>query len=187
MVVPLVVPSTRAFTPFVTAAADAGLVPFRYRVDAASSTVTFWPAEVVRVKLDGLRLLIVPDAPPAAGPERALDAPPAPFDAAPADPATGGNGPPDPPGAAAAGEDAADRGEVARPTDSPATAADITPATSQPAAFFETSLRSLDSEPAGTGGISGAGVVGRSSLTTKPPFACPWMLPVVAVNPMTVG
>jgi hypothetical protein len=37
--------------------------------------VTFWPAEVVRVKPDEDTLLTVPSVPPAAGPDRALDAP----------------------------------------------------------------------------------------------------------------
>jgi hypothetical protein len=36
-------------------------------------TVTFWPAEVVRVKPDADTLLAVPTEPPAAGPDRALD------------------------------------------------------------------------------------------------------------------
>jgi hypothetical protein len=35
--------------------------------------VTFWPADVVRVKPEVDRLLTVPDDPPAAGPDRALD------------------------------------------------------------------------------------------------------------------
>jgi hypothetical protein len=39
-------------------------------------TVTFWPADVVSVKPDVDRLLTVPDDPPAAGPDRALDPPP---------------------------------------------------------------------------------------------------------------
>jgi len=39
-------------------------------------TVTFWPADVVIVKLDVDRLPTVPDDPPAAGPDRALDPPP---------------------------------------------------------------------------------------------------------------
>jgi len=42
----------------------------------ASVIVTFWPADVVRVKPDGDTLLTVPSVPPAAGPDRALDAPP---------------------------------------------------------------------------------------------------------------
>jgi hypothetical protein len=40
-------------------------------------TVTFWPADVVMMKLDVDMLATVPDAPPAAGPDRALDPPPA--------------------------------------------------------------------------------------------------------------
>jgi hypothetical protein len=40
--------------------------------------VTLWPAEVVSVKPDVDRLLTVPAAPPAAGPDRALDPPPDP-------------------------------------------------------------------------------------------------------------
>jgi hypothetical protein len=38
--------------------------------------VTFWPADVVSVKPDEDRLSTVPAAPPAAGPDRALDPPP---------------------------------------------------------------------------------------------------------------
>jgi hypothetical protein len=45
-------------------------------VDDASSTVTFWPADVVMVKPDVDTLPTVPDAPPEAGPDRALDPPP---------------------------------------------------------------------------------------------------------------
>jgi hypothetical protein len=46
MVVPLVVPSTRTFVPFLVALvlvalAEVELVPFRYFVDDVSSTVTF--------------------------------------------------------------------------------------------------------------------------------------------------
>ena len=41
MVVPLVVPSTRTGVPVVMALAEAGLVPFWYVVEDASSTVTF--------------------------------------------------------------------------------------------------------------------------------------------------
>ena len=39
-------------------------------------TVTFWPADVVIVKPDMDTLPTVPDDPPAAGPDRALDPPP---------------------------------------------------------------------------------------------------------------
>jgi hypothetical protein len=81
MVVPLVVltvPSTRTLSPLVMALAEVELVPFWYVVEDASSTVTFCPADVVNVKPDVDTLLTVPDAPPAAGPDRALDPPPPP-------------------------------------------------------------------------------------------------------------
>src|SRR4051812_13425987 len=73
MVVPLTVPSTTTLSPFLTALAEVGLVPFRYMVDDTSSMVTFWPAEVASVKLDLGALATVPAAPPAAGPDRALE------------------------------------------------------------------------------------------------------------------
>jgi hypothetical protein len=81
MVVPLVVPSTRTLSPFVTALGELEAlgeldVPFWYVVEDASSTVTFWPADVVRVKPDADTLSTVPDDPPAAGPDRAFDPPP---------------------------------------------------------------------------------------------------------------
>jgi hypothetical protein len=63
MVVPLTVPSTRTRWPFLTV------------VDALV-TVTFWPADVVTVKLEVETLATVPTVPPAAGPERAFDPPP---------------------------------------------------------------------------------------------------------------
>ena len=78
MVVPLVVPSTRTGAPAVTALAEAALVPFSYVVPDGSWTVTFWPAAVVSVKPDADTPLAVPDDPPAAGPDRALDPPPDP-------------------------------------------------------------------------------------------------------------
>jgi hypothetical protein len=76
MVVPLVVPRTRTGSPVVMALAEDGLVPFWYVVADAWLTVTFWPADVEMVKPDVDRLLTVPDAPPGAGPDRALDPPP---------------------------------------------------------------------------------------------------------------
>jgi len=79
IVVPLVVPSTRTGWPTVTALAAAELVPFWYVVEDASSMVTFWPADVEIVKPDAETLPTVPAAPPAAGPDRALDPPPAPL------------------------------------------------------------------------------------------------------------
>jgi hypothetical protein len=75
MVVPLVVPSTRTGSPVVMALAEVELVPFWYVVEDASSTVTFTPADVDSVKLDVDTLATVPDAPPEAGPDRALDPP----------------------------------------------------------------------------------------------------------------
>jgi hypothetical protein len=59
-----------------TTFAEAEVVPSSYLVVDAFLTVTFWPAEVVSVKLDLETLETVPDDPPAAGPERALDPPP---------------------------------------------------------------------------------------------------------------
>jgi hypothetical protein len=59
--------------PFVTALAEVELVPFRYVVEDAFLTVTFWPADVDTVKLDADTLLTVPTTPPAAGADRALD------------------------------------------------------------------------------------------------------------------
>jgi hypothetical protein len=41
MVVPLVVPRTRTYSPVVTALADVEVVPSSYVVEDASSTVTF--------------------------------------------------------------------------------------------------------------------------------------------------
>jgi hypothetical protein len=55
--------------------AELALLPLRYFVEDDFFTVTFWPAGVVNVKLDFETLLTVPDDPPAAGPDRALDPP----------------------------------------------------------------------------------------------------------------
>jgi hypothetical protein len=76
IVVALVVPRTRTGTPAVTALAVVEVVPFWYVVADASLTVTFWPADVVMVNPDVDMPSTVPDAPPAAGPDRALDPPP---------------------------------------------------------------------------------------------------------------
>jgi hypothetical protein len=76
MVVLLTVPSTRTDSPVVIALAEAGLVPFWYVVEDASLTVTFCPADVVIVKPEVDTLPTVPDDPPEAGPDRALDPPP---------------------------------------------------------------------------------------------------------------
>jgi hypothetical protein len=68
--------------------------------------VTFWPADVVKVKPDFDTLSTAPAAPPAAGAERALDAPP-----------------PDPPvpvePLAETRVEAVAEGDAARPTESP--------------------------------------------------------------------
>jgi hypothetical protein len=74
----LVVPSTRAVSPLVTALFDAELVPLLYVVADVTLTVTFSPAEVNSSKPEVDTLLTLPIDPPAAGPDRALD--PAPPD-----------------------------------------------------------------------------------------------------------
>jgi hypothetical protein len=76
MVTPLVVPSTRTGSPAVMALAEIELVPFWYVVEDASLTVTLTAASVDTVKLDVDTLPTVPDTPPEAGPDRALDAAP---------------------------------------------------------------------------------------------------------------
>jgi hypothetical protein len=58
------------------ALAEVELVPLSYVVEDASLTVTVWPADVESVKPDVDTLATVPDAPPEAGPDRALDPPP---------------------------------------------------------------------------------------------------------------
>jgi hypothetical protein len=75
IVVPSVVPTTRAVLPLLTALTDADFVPFSYVVDDVSLTVTFSPAEVNSPKPDVDTLLTFPIDPPAAGPDRALDPP----------------------------------------------------------------------------------------------------------------
>ena len=75
MVVPFVVPSTRTDSPGLMALAEVERVPVAYFVEDALVTVAFCPEEVDRVKLDMDTLATVPTAPPAAGPERALDSP----------------------------------------------------------------------------------------------------------------
>jgi hypothetical protein len=76
-IAPLVHPSTRTGSPLAMALAEAELVPFWYVVEDASSTVTVWPVAVVTLKVDLDVLATVPTTPPGAGPDRALDAPPA--------------------------------------------------------------------------------------------------------------
>jgi hypothetical protein len=77
MVVELVVPRTRTVSPVVIALAEAGPVPSWYVVDDASLTVTLCPVAVETVKPDPDTLSTTPTVPPAAGPDRAFDPPPA--------------------------------------------------------------------------------------------------------------
>jgi len=76
MVVESTVPRTTTSVPSTMALAVVEAVPFAYVVEEDELTVTFWPAPVVTVKPDEVTLPTVPDAPPSAGPDRALDAPP---------------------------------------------------------------------------------------------------------------
>ena len=101
----------------VTALADAGLGPFWYVVAGASSTVTFWPADVVIAKPDADTLVTVPADPPAAGPDRALDPL---LDLCPAKPPPGA----ELPAAEGEGEDE----DEAQPAHTPSTAHPSTPA-----------------------------------------------------------
>jgi hypothetical protein len=73
MVVPLTVPSTRTVSPVVMALAEVAFVAFLDVVAEASLTVTCCPGDVDSVKLDAETVPTVPTAPPAAGPDRALD------------------------------------------------------------------------------------------------------------------
>jgi hypothetical protein len=78
MVVEFTVPMTRTWVPFLMARAEIVLDPFLYFVEEAPSTVTFLPADVVMVKPDLATLVLtVSDDPPSAGPDRALETPPA--------------------------------------------------------------------------------------------------------------
>jgi hypothetical protein len=76
IVVLFVTPSTRTASPVVTPLAGAAWVPCQYAVEDVVLMVTFCPAEVVSVNPEVDTLSTVPDDPPAAGPDRALDPPP---------------------------------------------------------------------------------------------------------------
>jgi hypothetical protein len=93
------------------------VVPFSYFVEDVSSTVTSSPVDVVRVKPDFDTLSTVPDDPPAAGPDRALE--------------------PD------AGWAAAAEVDVASPTESPSSGAISAAATSRPILLLGSNLRTL--------------------------------------------
>jgi hypothetical protein len=102
------------------ALAEIELDPFSYFVEDASSTVTFWPAEVVKVKPDLDTLVTVPDDPPAAGPDRAFD-----------------------PALADAGCAADAAGAAASPSESPITGAITTTAAIRPIFLFESNRHTL--------------------------------------------
>ena len=124
MVVELTVPSTRTLSPSVTASAEVEVVPFSYFVEDSSSTVTFWPADVVIVKLDVDTLATVPDAPPWAGADRALD-------------------PPVPEALAATSCAAVAEGDVARVTGSPIAAHISAAAAIRPVLLFASNRRTF--------------------------------------------
>jgi hypothetical protein len=140
MVVPLTVPRTRMGSPVVTALAEAEPVPFWYVVEDAWLTVIFWPPDVDSVKLDEDTLLTVPTAPPAAGPDRALDPPPPPPpDRGP--PAKPLGGAPCP--AVVEGDVAAAEEDVAAQPESPITA-HSSAAAIHPLLLFDSNRRTLD-------------------------------------------
>jgi hypothetical protein len=123
-------------------------------VDDASSMVTFWPADVVRVKLDLDTLPTVPDDPPAAGPDRAFDPPP-PERGPPAGPLPDASCPADA------------EGDVARPTESPITGTITAAAMIRPIFRFHSNRRTrgrracvaavtTDESCEGAGGSDGA-------------------------------
>jgi hypothetical protein len=166
MVVPLVVPSTRTGSPVVVTLVEVELVAFRYCVEDASSTVTFWPADVVIVKLDPDTLPTVPAAPPEAGPDRALD--PAPPDRGPpVEPRSDSDCP------VVAEEDVAvGEGDVARPTDSPITEHNTAAATIHRFLLFESNRRTLDRR-AGSVMVPGADAGGDAGGGGGPAPAVP--------------
>src|SRR5271166_257822 len=141
MVVLLTVPRTRTLSPFVT---------WPMRSASSSSTVTFCPVEVVTVNLAWPIPLTVPDAPPAAGPERAFEPLAGAFDPAPAARwalAVGTAAPPV---------------DVARSTDIPVTPHARTAAAIQPAAFFDRCRRRRGEVGGGAAAGESTGIGGCS-------------------------
>jgi hypothetical protein len=111
------------------------------------------------VKLDVDTLPTVPDAPPAAGPDRALD--PAPPDPGP--PAT-------PLLAVAEGDVAVAEGDVVQPAESPITALVSAAATTHPLLLFDSDRRTLDGRACFTGVTqSGEEAGGRGGAAPAPP------------------
>jgi hypothetical protein len=106
----------------------------------------------VKVKLDVETVPTVPDDPPAAGPDRALDPPPPDL------------GPPATPPAVAEGDEAVAEGDAAIPTDSAITAPISTAAaaTIHPLLLVDSNRRSQDRR-AGSATVAEAGVAGRVS------------------------
>ncbi len=107
--------------------AEVELIPFWFVVEAASLTVTFWPADVVIVKPDVDTLSTVPDAPPEAGPDRALD---------PSPPAVGEGDVAD-----AEGDVDVAEGDVAQPAESPVIAHVSAAAAIHPPFLFDSNRR----------------------------------------------
>lgn len=103
------------------------VVPFPYFVEDSSSTVTSRPADVVKMKLDLDTPPTVPDDPPAAGPDRALDPPP-----------TDSSWPVE---LRAATVCAADAEDAARPTNSPVTEMISAAAAIKPRLIFDSGRR----------------------------------------------
>jgi hypothetical protein len=152
MVVLLTVPSTRTDSPVVMALADVELVPFRYVVVDASLTVTFWPADVVRLKPDEVTLVTVPEDPPVAGPDRALDPPP-PDSGPPAALPPGAPVPADTEGDVAVVDEGVVEDDAAAQLETPITAAITGAATSNTRFLFDSNRRS----PVGGAGGGAAG------------------------------
>jgi hypothetical protein len=118
----LTVPSTRTLSPFAMVLAEVGLVPFRYVVENAVSTVTVRPADVEIAKLDVDTLATVPAAPPVAGPERGPErALKLPQPGAPCPDGAAGHG------AAAAGPESLPGAALTMPQAPPATEMAVTP------------------------------------------------------------
>jgi len=154
MVVESTVPTTTTSVPVVMAVAEVEAVPFRYVVEDASLTVTFWPAPVVRVKPDEVTLSTVPDAPPSAGPDLALDDPPLAPPVVPA-PAVA---PPPAAGKCPVGAEADAVDVMASETESPITAHISAAAAIQPLLLFASTRRSLAQRPSlGSPGADGSG------------------------------
>jgi hypothetical protein len=123
------------------------------------------------VKPDEDTLLTVPDAPPEAGPDRALDPPP-PDPLPPAEPLPGTDCPAVDVGGVAVAEE-----DMARPTESPITEQTSAAATIQALLLFDSSRRTLGqracSAPDAEVHLTGGGVGGGVGGAAPPPTALP--------------